>query len=452
MTSGQFTSFPYDRIYVDRESRQRKVLEGIEELALSIKNVGLINPLVIERDGRLRAGERRLTAVGKLGWTHVSVQFVDELAEAALQLLELEENVKRQALPWQDECLAIHKYHQLRSKENDWTDQKTAEALGLGYSTFASKLGVAREILADNKRVIEAPKYSVARGITERTRARASANAIKSVSAFVEGGAGISGAAVSGGDASPGRDAGGLQGSVAREADGTTDNAAQAPLLCADFIEWQASYDPEKEGLKFNFIHCDFPYGVNADKHDQGASSSFGGYEDSFETYEALIEALEKGMENVVAESAHLMFWFSMDYYSYTLERLEGMGWRIDPFPLIWHKSDNSGILPDPSRGPRRVYETCFFGSRGDRKIVRAVSNLFGAPNVKTVHMSQKNQAMLTKFMGMFVDGYSTVLDPTCGSGSALKAAVSCGAQRVLGLEANAEFHANAMEHWNDED
>src|SRR5690606_15860787 len=106
------------------------------------------------------------------------------------------------------------------------------------------------------------------------------------------------------------------------------------------------------------------------------------------DVYWRLVDTLGASMRNVVAESAHLIFWFSMDYYADTKVALEGMGWSVNPFPLIWFKSDNSGILPDPSRGPRRVYETAFLASRGDRKIIQAVSNVFAAPVVKRIHMS----------------------------------------------------------------
>jgi len=40
----------------------------------------------------------------------------------------------------------------------------------------------------------------------------------------------------------------------------------------------------------------------------------------------------------------------------------------------------------------------------------------------------------------MFIDEYSRVLDPTCGSGTALRAAESLGASFVLGLEINPDF------------
>jgi type I restriction-modification system DNA methylase subunit len=42
------------------------------------------------------------------------------------------------------------------------------------------------------------------------------------------------------------------------------------------------------------------------------------------------------------------------------------------------------------------------------------------------------------------VSEHTTMLDPTCGSGSALRAAQSLMARRVLGLEVNPEFAALA--------
>ena len=44
----------------------------------------------------------------------------------------------------------------------------------------------------------------------------------------------------------------------------------------------------------------------------------------------------------------------------------------------------------------------------------------------------------------MIVDEYTNMLDPTCGSGSALRAAEALGASRMLGLEWNESFAADA--------
>lgn len=416
MTSGNFTSYPVDAIFINREKRQRRELTGIQELSWSINSSGLINPITITREGELIAGERRLTAAKALGWTHISAQFLDDLDQATRHLIELEENVRRVDLTWQDQCLAIEEYHNLRKAQDpEWNDQKTAAALGVSPSTVGQKRDVARELTDGNTRIAEAPKFSVARGIVQRAKERKQNSVVENVIATVNN------------EPVPER---------------------IVPLIHADFNEWAPAYD----GPKFNFIHCDFPYGVNADKHAQGAASAFGGYSDSEDVYWRLVQSLATAMGNVVAESAHLMFWFSMDFYQPTLEALTEMGWDVQRFPLVWYKSDNVGILPDHNRGPRRIYETCLMASRGDRPIVRAVSNVVAHPTTKKIHMSEKPVGMLTKFMEMFVDENSNVLDPTAGSAGALKAATARGAALVLGLEQNEEFFNRAKEYYFDDE
>lgn len=411
MTSGQFSSFPVDQITIHPD-RQRKENLSVEDLVPSIRDRGLINPIVITRDGALVAGERRLIAVRSLGWTQVSVQFVEDLDPVQLHLIELEENVKRKNLTWQDECTAMLRYHELQcSLDPEWNQERSAQALGMAAPTFTERVNVAKEIVGGNTRVAEAPKFSTAKNITVRSAARKRDSALADI--FEE-----------------------------------PPPSKEAPLLNADFREWSKSYD----GPKFNFLHCDFPYGINADKHNQGSAADQGGYSDSFDVYEELLETLSRCMGSVVSESAHIMFWFSMDYYQYTFDTLERMGWRINPFPLIWYKSDNTGILPDPQRGPRRIYETAFFGSRGDRFIVQPVSNTVAHPVTKTIHMSEKPVGMLKNFFRMFVDENSRVLDPTCGSANSIRAALAGGAASALGIERDNEFFNLAKEHFFDDD
>jgi len=125
------------------------------------------------------------------------------------------------------------------------------------------------------------------------------------------------------------------------------------PYLLADFREWAKQ---PYTGPKFNFLHCDFPYGINYDKHNGGATGLLGKYADTPELYLECLRALKVCMGDRVADSAHLMFWLSARHEIIHQSRLalEDMGWKLNPVPLIWHRSDNSGILPDPQRGPRQ--------------------------------------------------------------------------------------------------
>lgn len=89
-------AMPIDQIQIGE--RGRTELGDVDALAKSIKDVGLLHPVVVTADGHLVAGERRLAAVRILGWLDVAVTVVDlDNAADALQA-ELEENTCRKAL------------------------------------------------------------------------------------------------------------------------------------------------------------------------------------------------------------------------------------------------------------------------------------------------------------------------------------------------------------------
>ena len=80
---------------------------------------------------------------------------------------------------------------------------------------------------------------------------------------------------------------------------------------------------------------------------------------------------------------------------------------------------------------------------------MRPVANAFSSPSAKTVHMSEKPRPVLHHFFRLFVDEFSTVLDPTCGSANALAVAEEMNAQKVLGLEMDDEFYELAKENYH---
>lgn len=430
MTSGTFRSIPISSITIN-PNRQRKDLGNVEELAESIARLGLINPVVIDSDSCLVAGERRLTACRLLGWTSIPCQLTNELSEYELQCIEFEENVKRKDLTWQEEANAVEKFHQLKAvNEPEWTQDKTAEALGMSPRVVGRQLSVAKEMKI-NEKVAASDTLTAAHNIVARSTERRKASALENI---------------------------GVQ--IAQVIPATVDEETGEvyfsepaltevpPLLHCSFHDWQPNYS----GLKFNLIHCDFPYGINVANSPRQSAAMSDHYEDGEDIYWALLSRLAAAMDNVIADSANLIFWFSMDYYCETKQELERMGWTVNPFPLIWHKSDNSGIAPDPQRWPRRTYETALVCSRGDRPLTgagpRANSVAFPGSRADAIHISEKPVEMVKHFLSMYCDEYSSVLDPTCGSAAALKAAKSLGAAKVLGLEQDEEFHAIATLNW----
>jgi ParB family transcriptional regulator, chromosome partitioning protein len=382
------------------ERRQRHEVGDLDELVDSIQRLGLIHSIVLDRSNTLVAGFRRYSACKRLGWTSIDCNFTDELDPLVLHLIELEENIKRKDLTWQERHDAIIEYHRLRKEqEPGWTEEKTADAIGIQKSAVNKHVTVDR--ITSDPRIRKADSFSTAYNTATRILERRAADELN------------------------------VHGITGKPR--TSDS-----IIHADFLEWAPSYG----GPKFNLIHCDFPYGIGS--HTSGQNPS--GYDDSFDIYFNLIRCLSINLDNFCASSAHLIFWFSPMYFSATWELLKLLdGFSFDENPLVWVRDDQRGIVPDAQRRPRRIYETAFFGWRNDRKIIRVKNNAVVAASTSEIHPHEKPIAALSHFMEMVVDSQTAILDPTCGSGTALRTAKSLGASQFLGLEANKEYADDAL-------
>jgi len=129
-------------------SRFRKTIEEepLQELMESILEHGLLHPLVVRStpEGlKLVSGERRLRALDRLYSQGKTVRFGDvevppgcvpvlvvDRPELQARALELEENLRRVDLPWQEKVAAIAAIHEMkRAEREDWTMKDTAELL-----------------------------------------------------------------------------------------------------------------------------------------------------------------------------------------------------------------------------------------------------------------------------------------------------------------------------------
>lgn len=72
--------------------------EKIDELAESIAESGLLQPIVVAHDGRLIAGWHRLEAAKRLGWKSIRAQRANRLDADAIKLAEIDENLARAEL------------------------------------------------------------------------------------------------------------------------------------------------------------------------------------------------------------------------------------------------------------------------------------------------------------------------------------------------------------------
>lgn len=404
----QFVRLPVTSIYVNREARQRRTIDTID-LQDSIKARGVMNPIIVRRDGdtiTLVAGERRLQSSINLGLPDIPVRFAEDLPPIEYEIIELEENIKRKDLTWQEKVRATARIHELhRAMNPEWTQMDTATSINSVNAVVTNHIKVAEQ-LAD-PRVAECKTMTEALALIERTESRQRESGLAIFLRPIPAAGHIEHPLVS-----------------------PPKPAEEADILNESFLDWAPAY----QGEPFNLIHCDFPYGIDVAAGPIGRGNEHTFYDDSTGTAQQLLYCLVTNIDRLLDISGHMMFWYSDKNRGEVmtwLEQIPGVFWM--PHPLIWVHAE-SGITPDYRRRPKHVYDTCLLGSR-DRYIVKVVSDVFSCPTDTSLHPSTKPEAMLTYFMSMLVDDSTHMLDPTCGSGSSIRAAEALGASRVLGLE-----------------
>jgi ParB/RepB/Spo0J family partition protein len=441
--------------------RQRNAAEPDEALISSIRERGLLQPIIVrlaDEQPTLVAGERRLRAHLKLDLPTVTCKVFETLTPIEQWEAELQENLARKQLSWQEEVRAIGGYHDLRVAHfQGWTQMGTATALGISQSSVSDTLIIYASIKDEDVLACPTKKgaLNLILGRAERAKVAAQsrgllvADALPSLLPNVPIGA------------SKEERTAALMANLKTQslaADTVDDldknlkmiqdgNNARALLeqqrrlevvsdlvICDDFLSWAANYT----GPKFDVIHADFPWGKDYSgprTRKTGKATINPQYADDPDIYFGLVEGFLAAQDNFAFKAAHCLFWFDMRYYAWTIEQFLKAGWSlVSDYPYLWTKG-YSGIASDVKRRPRHCYETALMFSRGDRKIVKLDKDHFDAAIDEKLHLNQKPIAMLKHFLSIFVDEHTAVLDPTCGSGSALAAAKLLGAARVLGIE-----------------
>lgn len=457
------TLIDIDLIWINRDERQRRNVKT-DDLEVSIGKRGLLNPIIISaretseglpQPWELKAGERRLTACRKLQMSKILCRKVTDLSPVEAQIIELEENIKRSDLEWQDLVVGVARIHKLYTElDPDWTMTETGVECGLTQGIVSMYMSV--HVRMEEERVAKAGTVREAWNMLQRRGQREAGLALQELLETPDL------------PQEPVQDITKLTEVERAQVKILEDLGKPIPveiikkmtvvpvrkpevvpvpdsILQASFLDWA----PQYTGGKFNLIHCDFPYGVELFSGPQGRGSEIGeggklGYKDSVDTYQTLLKCFCTNLDRFMSVSGHLMFWLSADWriiHDTILQfNMLAPSLKFVKFPLVWMKSDNAGISSDPSRKPRHVYEVCLLASRGDRNLARVKADAYSAPTDKRLHPSTKPEPMLRHFMEMLVDETTSLLDPTCGSGAALRAADSLGAREVLGLEIDPQY------------
>lgn len=410
------------------EDRQRRefAAEGLVDLASSITQNGLIHPVVVRKQGNetiLVAGERRIRAmeyIWNFGETvrcgdhtfperFIPCLYLGEIDPIDAFEIELEENIRRMDLTWQERATATKRLFDLRNQRATQngspppTIQEFAKEVDGQKDIDLSARNVRRDvILADN---LQNPVVAKAKSPDEAIKAlRKQENERINIE-------------------------------LARTV-GATISRDSHTLLQGDCLQLLSGL-PE---LSFDVVLSDPPYGIDAqDFNDSGGLAGGGGdgghfYDDSYETWKVLMDGLFTQLDRVTKVQSHLYLFCDIDRF----HELRGFamlaGWKTFRTPIIWH-NPTGNRAPWPSQGPQRKWQAILFAIKGEKPTQALYPDIINSPSDSNLgHPAQKPVALYVDLLRRSVRPGDAVLDPFCGSGTIFPAAhqMKC---RATGIE-----------------
>lgn len=399
---------PLSQIIVP-ESRQRSYFdeERLADLEGSIDRLGLIHPLVVTADNRLVSGERRLRAISVLHDLGIAVRYDGKVVPAdhvpavlpseagveELYELELEENIQRENLSWQEKADAIRRLHEMRAtlaaaEGRTHTMPDTAEEV-TGRRDAAYLQNVRRSVtvaqhladpeIAKAKSVDDAYKILQKREDVARNTARA-----------LEVGA--------------------------------TATASRYTAHNVDCLEWLRNAAP----AQFDVICTDPPYGMGADQFGDAAGkllTTDHQYDDSQESFRTLMTAFAPLVTAVAKPQAHLYLCCDIDQFIWLRQLFLDLEWWVHRTPLINIKREG-GRVPWPEHGPRRAWELVLYAVRGKKPTTAIYTDLIETKGDDNLgHGAQKPVAMYVDMLKRSCRPGDSVLDPFGGTGTLIPAA-----------------------------
>lgn len=431
------------------ENRQRQEFdpEALQELKTSIEDRGLLHPIVLrEQAGEwfLVAGERRLRAIKEiyeLGdqftcngtvFQEGAIPFVTlgELSVLEAEEAELDENLRRRDLTWQETADAHARLHALRTKQKEAATGPAGAAPGNilptpphtvadtakeihGRSDGAYQDNVRKEIIV--ARHLSNPEVAKAKSLDEAFKVLKRQEAQKK---NLE-----------------------LAASV-----GATFTADLHELHNVNCLHWLRSRDGVA-GEKFDVILTDPPYGMGAQDFGDAGGKLAGiehHYDDSYEAWRSLMQEWCILAFSVAKPQAHAYVFCDIDNFHELKDFMETAGWYVHRTPLIVHKQ-NSGRVPLPDRGPRRQWEMILYAIKGNKPTTHIYPDVIPCTaDANMTHGAQKPVALFENLLQRSVKPGDLVLDSFAGSGTIFPAAHTYKC-RAVGLEMNAEYYAMGL-------
>lgn len=141
-----FVELPLEKVVVNPfQPRVDFDEESIAELAESIQEQGLLQPIVVRRSGeyyQIISGERRFRAMGSLSWKKIPVIIREDVNDRKMLELALVENIQRE---------------NLNEIEKATSYQRLLDDCGLSHQELSEKLGKSRSAITNTIRLLKLP-------------------------------------------------------------------------------------------------------------------------------------------------------------------------------------------------------------------------------------------------------------------------------------------------------
>lgn len=372
------------------EDRARKDYGEIGELAESIRTLGLLQPIVIDKEFKLRAGARRLKAVTLLKWETIPSIVFESLNEIEKLEIELHENLRRKNFSWIEEVELKAKIVKMKKEENpSFTIENCKEYIGDNKS-----LDMLHKDLFLAKALERNPELKKEK---DKANARRKAERIqeKEIRQLMV-----------------------AAGEIAQPNNTENSSVRIENIDCVKGME-------KLGDCSIDLVITDFPFGVNLDKNHDFAKTWDEVYDDDTnDLLHDLLPDVAFELSRIMKKGAHGYIFFPSKFYTEFRAALSDQ-LSLDPIPLIWNKMvGGTSFAPYSRYAPN--YEPIFHIWKGtSRKFAKpgfAVLNFENKVADKT-HPAEKPESLIQYLIEQSSIEGETVLD--CFSGSGVTMAVS---------------------------
>lgn len=407
---------PLSKIKIDE--RQRKDYGDLSDLTTSFTQFGQLEPVIVEDLGAdqygLRAGGRRLAAAAILGWTELEAVVRGAMDALLRQQIELEENIRRKDLEWQEEIAAVETIHKLKMEQDKtWTAEKTAELIGKSRRSVFNALELNKAIQTNPALANSDSQFTAAKKLKqlkEMDNRRTAVEARKIAVAH---------------DLLPVLEAQAILGS------------------CLDVL-------PRWKDESFDLVLTDPPYGVDYQDITTGDRTTF---DDSAELVHPIVQQCCKELYRVLRNDRWAVVFWPTIFLEIGKQFLVDAGFVVAKKPLIWYKPNKvSGGTEDRFRQINSQYETILLARKGDprlHKVPRGDVFVCDTVGQERRHPTQKPVELLSTFIDMLTVPGEQVLDPFAGSCATGVAAILMERHAIC-IELKDEYHAGGKV-WMDE-